>query len=268
VYTESLARLAPALPLQSGMIAAGLRDPSAGTDVIQCVQHWPNGLDTDAYLSAWRAAVERHAVLRTRFAWRADGELEQWAGSAEDVPVRVDGSVTDLDAFLAADRRAGVDPVSGPPLRVVALPGNVVVATFHHAILDGRSLAMLLGEVDDDYAARLAGGAATFPPRPDFADYARWYDARIAPDHPGQLADRRFWAAELAGAPEPGPLPLEHAGPDTPVMATAALDLSAAETEAVNALAAGVGITVNTVVLAAWAWSWPRTRAATRRCSA
>ncbi|MFT7839283.1 amino acid adenylation domain-containing protein [Saccharothrix sp. BKS2] len=249
MYTESLARLAPALPLQSGMIAAGLRDPSAGTDVIQCVQHWPNGLDTDAYLSAWRAAVERHPVLRTRFAWRADGELEQWAGPAEDVPVRVDGSGTDLDAFLAADRRAGVDPVSGPPLRVVALPGNVVVATFHHAILDGRSLAMLLGEVDDDYAARRAGRVVGFPERPDFADYARWYDARPAS---ARTAEQRFWATELAGLPEPGPLPLEHAGPGTPVMATAGADLTDAETRAVRALADGAGVTVNTVVLAAW----------------
>ncbi|WP_053718393.1 non-ribosomal peptide synthetase [Saccharothrix sp. NRRL B-16348] len=252
MHTDSVPRLATALPLQSGMIAAGLRDPAAGTDVIQCVQHWPHGLDTAAYLAAWRAAVERHPVLRTRFAWRADGGMEQWPGRADDVPVLVDGSVTDLEAFLAADRRAGVDPVAGPPLRVVALPGDVVVATFHHAILDGRSLAMLLAEIDDDYAARLAGGTAEFAARPDFADYARWHDARIAPEHPERLADERFWAAELAGSAEPGPLPLEHAGPDTPVMATAALALSDAETEAVRALAERAGVTVNTVVLAAW----------------
>ncbi|MFD0201591.1 MULTISPECIES: non-ribosomal peptide synthetase [Saccharothrix] len=252
MHTDSVSRLAPALPLQSGMIAAGLRDPSAGTDVIQCVQHWPHGLDTAAYLAAWRSAVERHPVLRSRFAWRADGGLEQWPGRPDDVPLLVDDSVTDLDAFLAADRKAGVDPVAGPPLRVVALPGDVVVATFHHAILDGRSLAMLLAEVDDDYAARLTGGSLEFAPRPDFADYARWYDARVAPDHPERQADERFWAAELAGSAEPGPLPLEHAGPDTPLMATAALDLSDAETQAVRALAARVGVTVNTVVLAAW----------------
>ncbi|WP_158841269.1 non-ribosomal peptide synthetase [Saccharothrix deserti] len=252
MHTDSVSRLAPALPLQSGMIAAGLRDPSAGTDVIQCVQHWPHGLDATAYLAAWRAAVERHPLLRTRFAWRADSGMEQWPGPAEDVPVLVDDSVTDLAAFLAADRRAGVDPVSAPPLRVVALPGDVVVATFHHAILDGRSLAMLLAEIDDDYAARRAGGPLEFAPRPDFADYAHWYDARTAPDHPAQAADERFWAAELAGLPEPGPLPLEHAGPDTPVMATTALDLSDTETEAVRALAAQAGVTVNTVVLAAW----------------
>ena len=252
MHTDSAPQLAPALPLQSGMIAAGMRDPSAGTDVIQCVQHWPQGLDTAAYLAAWRAAVARHPVLRTRFTWRADGRMEQWPGPADDVPVLVDGSVTDLDAFLAADRRAGVDPVAAPPLRVVALPGDVVVATFHHAILDGRSLAMLLAEVDDDYAARLAGRPMEFAARPDFADYARWYDARIASDHPERLADERFWAAELAGSAEPAPLPLEHAGPGTPVMATAALDLSDAETEAVRELAARAGVTVNTVVLAAW----------------
>ncbi|WP_433273632.1 amino acid adenylation domain-containing protein [Actinosynnema sp. CS-041913] len=246
---DTAVRSTPALPLQRGMIAAGLRDPAAGTDVIQCVQHFTAPFDTEAYLGAWRAAIERHPILRTRFRWRPDGDAEQVPGPASDVPVLADDSVTDLTAFLAADRKAGVDPVAGPPLRVRALPGNVVVATFHHAILDGRSLAILLSEIDDAYAS---GGTAEFAPRPGFADYARWYAERTAPEHPLARADERFWAAELSGLPEPGPLPLEHNGSATPVMGTAVVDLSDAETAAVRALATEAGVTVNTVVLAAW----------------
>ncbi|GAA0210864.1 hypothetical protein GCM10010492_05790 [Saccharothrix mutabilis subsp. mutabilis] len=274
MYPDPAVRTTPALPLQRGMIAAGLRDPAAGTDVIQCVQRFAAPFDAEAYLAAWRRAIERHPILRTRFRWRADGEAEQWAGPAADVPVIADladtagtaggtaptsggtaptsggfTSSTDLAAFLAADRRAGVDPVSGPPLRVRALPGGVVVATFHHAILDGRSLAILLSEIDDDYAS---GGTAVFPDRPEFADYARWYAERTAPDHPLAVADREFWARELADLPEPGLLPLEHNGSATPVMGVAAADLSDAETAAVRTLAAAAGVTVNTVVLAAW----------------
>jgi len=262
VYTDPAVRTTPALPLQRGMIAAGLRDPEAGTDVIQCVQRFADPFDVEVYLAAWRAAVERHPVLRTRFRWRPDGSAEQAPGPASDVPVVADdvlaGSTgpggagaaeADLAAFLAADRRAGVDPVAGPPLRVRALPGNVVVATFHHAILDGRSLAILLAEVDDDYAAR---GRAEFAPRPEFAGYARWHAERTASDNPLAQADERFWAAELADLPEPGPLPLEHGGSGTPVMGTAELALSDAETAAVRALAAAAGVTANTAVLAAW----------------
>ncbi|MEV0679058.1 amino acid adenylation domain-containing protein [Actinosynnema sp. NPDC050436] len=249
MYTDPVVRTTPALPLQRGMIAAGLRDPEAGTDVIQCVQRFTGPFDAGEYLAAWRAAVERHPILRTRFRWRPDGDAEQLPGPADDVPLVVDDSVTDLAAFLAADRRAGVDPVGGPPLRVRALPGNVVVATFHHAILDGRSLAILLSEIDDAYAS---GGTAEFPARPEFADYARWYAERTAPGHPQADADRRFWAGELAGLPEPVLLPLEHSGSATPEMGTAALDLSDAETSAVRALADAAGVTVNTAVLAAW----------------
>ncbi|MEU4805401.1 amino acid adenylation domain-containing protein [Actinosynnema sp. NPDC023587] len=249
VYTDPVVRTTPALPLQRGMIAAGLRDPEAGTDVIQCVQRFAGPFDAGAYLAAWRAAVERHPVLRTRFRWRPDGDAEQVPGPAADVPMVVDDSVTDLAAFLAADRKAGVDPVGGPPLRLRVLPGDVVVATFHHAILDGRSLALLLSEIDDAYAS---GGTARFAARPEFADYARWYAERTAPEHPRAVADRRFWADELADLPEPGPLPLEHGGSATPVMGTAALDLSDAETASVRALADAAGVTVNTVVLAAW----------------
>ncbi|MBW4717942.1 non-ribosomal peptide synthetase [Saccharothrix obliqua] len=247
--TYPAVRGAPALPLQRGMIAAGLRDPAAGTDVIQCVQRFAAPFDRAAYLAAWRGAVRRHPVLRTRFRWRPDGDAEQVPGPASDVPITADDSVTDLAAFLAADRRAGVDPVNGPPLRVRALPGNVVVATFHHAILDGRSLAILLSEIDDAYAA---GGTAEFAPRPDFADYARWYAERTDPADPRAVADRRFWATELSGLPAPAPLPLEHNGSDAPVMATATVELSTGETTAVRVLAESAGVTPNTVVLAAW----------------
>ncbi len=249
MYPEQVVRTTPALPLQRGMIAAGLRDPDAGTDVIQCVQRFTSPFDAGAYLAAWRSAVGRHPILRTRFRWRPDGGAEQLPGPAADVPIGPDDSVTDLAAFLAADRREGVDPVAGPPLRVRALPGNVVVATFHHAILDGRSLAILLSEIDDDYAA---GGTAEFAPRPEFADYVCWHAERTAPDHPQARADERFWAAELAGLAEPGLLPLEHNGSATPVMGTSVVDLSDAETAAVRTLAAEAGVTVNTVVLAAW----------------
>ncbi|GAA3854733.1 hypothetical protein GCM10022243_20270 [Saccharothrix violaceirubra] len=236
----------PALPLQSGMVAAGLRDPEAGTDVVQCVLRWSAEYDRDAYLAAWRAAVDRHPVLRTRLRWRPDGGADQVLTPAADVPVGNDDTVSDVAAFLREDRRRGVDPVSGPALRVVALPGGVVVVTFHHAILDGRSLAMLLAEIDDDYAARLGGPAAVLPDRPDFADYARWHAARPTE------ADERFWRTELADLPDTGPLPLEHAASGPVRMATAALELSDEETTSVRALAATTGVTVNTVVLAAW----------------
>ncbi|MEJ2852611.1 MULTISPECIES: amino acid adenylation domain-containing protein [unclassified Saccharothrix] len=249
MYPDPVVRTTPALPLQSGMLAAGLRDPAAGTDVIQCVQRFATPSEARACLAAWRRAVERHPVLRARFRWRPDGLAEQWFGPAEDVPVLVDDGVTDLDGFLAADRRQGVDPVAGPPLRVRLLPGGVVVATFHHAILDGRSLAILLSEIDDDCAS---GGTTTFLDRPEFADYVRWYAERTAPEHPLAAQDREFWARELAGLPEPGLLPLEHSGSATPVMGVATADLSDTETAAVRALAAVAGVTVNTVVLAAW----------------
>ncbi|WP_460443834.1 non-ribosomal peptide synthetase, partial [Amycolatopsis cihanbeyliensis] len=237
-----------ALPLQRGMIAAGLADPAAGTDVIQCVLHFPRGADITAYTAAWRAAVERHPVLRTRFSWNPDGGARQWAGPAIDVPLVTGLSDVDLNEFLAEDRRAGVDPVAGPALRLTALTtgsGPVVVATFHHAILDGRSLAMLLSEIDDHCA-----GQADFRSRPDFHDYVRWYTERSA--GPAAETERRFWAEELAGAPAAGPLPLETPGASTPVMRVAEAELSDAETTALRGLAEAAGVTVNTAVLAAW----------------
>ncbi|MEV7226381.1 amino acid adenylation domain-containing protein [Polymorphospora sp. NPDC051019] len=249
--------------LQPGMLFAHSYEPRSGIDIIQVVVDWPLPLDGAAMRTAWQHAVDRHPVLRTAFTWPDDGEPVQEVLPRVTLPVAAldwtghapDGADERLAAFLADDRAAGVDLATAPLARLALIthgPGrHSIVVTFHHAILDGRSLHMLLDEVVAEYDATTAGQAYEAPTRPAFRDFATWAGTRATD------ADREFWTGRLAGVPLPTALPLANApvGPSArpdPSRETT-LTLTAAETAALNEAGAAAGVPLSTLVNAAWA---------------
>ncbi|MEV0608917.1 amino acid adenylation domain-containing protein [Polymorphospora rubra] len=249
--------------LQPGMLFAHSYEPRSGIDIIQVVVDWPLHLDGPAMESAWQHAVDRHPVLRTAFTWPDEGEPVQEVLPRVTLPVAVldwTGSGSDraddrLAAFLADDRAAGVDLATAPLARLALITHgprrHTLVVTFHHAILDGRSLHMLLDEVVAEYDATTAGQAYEAPQRPAFRDFATWAGTRSTD------ADQAFWTGRLAGVPLPTALPLADApvGPGArpdPVRETT-LELTAAETAALNEAGTAAGVPLSTLVNAAWA---------------
>ncbi|MFC4854154.1 amino acid adenylation domain-containing protein [Actinophytocola glycyrrhizae] len=239
----------PALPLQQGMIFNGLRVPDAGIDVVQCVIRWP-GLDVPAYRAAWERAVARHPVLRTGFVLASDSAPVQveHADATLDFTVRAD-AVTD---FLAGDRARGFAFDAPPLVRVTVLAHAtpVVVITLHHTVLDGRSLAMLMAELDSDYEGR-----PDFPERAPYRDFVEWYTARNAAGGHAAEQDRVFWTQHLAGVSGATPLPfgkVADTAADQPSQVVE-FTLTTEETVSLRRLAERESVTPNTVVLAAWA---------------
>ena len=111
-----------------------------------------------------------------------------------------------ISRFLAADRARDFDPTVAPLARVSILrhaPDRyTLVVSFHHAILDGRALLLLLTEVFTEYAALRSGVHFAPPPRRPFRDFAVWVAQRPLE------ADRRYWLDQLDGVTLPTPLPL------------------------------------------------------------
>ncbi|WP_227106808.1 jagaricin-like haemolysin non-ribosomal peptide synthetase HmlA [Chromobacterium rhizoryzae] len=113
--------------------------------------------------AAWRAAVrrlaERHAALRTTFHWNAYSEPLQLIHRDGDIPL----SVADLRAlapeaqsraladFVAAEKARPFQPQSPPLLRLALFrleTGRArLTLSFHHAILDGWSVATLVTDL-------------------------------------------------------------------------------------------------------------------------
>ncbi len=240
-----------ALPLQRGMILGTMRRPDGGVDIQQVTTQWDDELQPAAFAAVWRAAIARHAALRTSFqVHEADGLVQVVAPAAElDLRWVDQPSDQPLADFLTADRFEPFDPARAPLLRVTVLAGRQVVVTFHHAIMDGRSTRLLLDEVFTGYAAVLAGRQPSYQPRPSFGDFVRWWQAVDVSAAPS------FWQHHLAGTPALRALPglLGATSPGHAEPAAEECALSSADSDAVRRLAAAASASPAAVLNAAWA---------------
>src|SRR5262249_32045615 len=133
-------------------------------------------LDTDAFRRAWHEVLARHPVLRTAFAWQEldrplqvvweDAELpwaeHDWRDRAREE------QQSRWQEHLAEDRRRGL-ALDRPPLLRLALfrladDAYRFLWTYHHLLLDGWSLPLVLGEALACYHALRAGQTAPWQP--------------------------------------------------------------------------------------------------------
>jgi hypothetical protein len=114
-----------------------------------------------------------------------------------------------IDGYVTDQRRRGIDlgaAMIRGSLIAFGADDHALVLIFHHAILDGWSLTIVLGDLLAAYAAERAGRAFVPPRRPRYRDYVAWVRARES-DLDG---DRAFWqrmlgehAGRIGVAPEP-----------------------------------------------------------------
>ena len=252
----------PLSPLQAGTLFNSLLAPGTGADVVQAVITLRERVDAAALRSAWAAAMERHPILRTRFRWEEEREPLQEVRRRVEVPWREEDwrGVGDearearFDAFFRADRARGFDPAAAPLFRLTLIrtadAESVMAWTFHHALVDGRSIFTLLREVFAFYEGELDPAAAP-PPPPPFRAHIEWL---LAQDPAPAEA---FWRETLRGhagtvLPLPAAAAARPSDPGTP-FPQRSFRLSAETTAALRGVAERSGVRLNTVVMGAWA---------------
>jgi amino acid adenylation domain-containing protein len=252
------------------MILNYLRFPDDGIDVIQVTLDWTSPLEREPFEAAWRLVARRHEVLRTKFRLDDGDGLIQLIDPGASIDIRwrdlpqppASGPDHEFESFLRADRRERFDPTQRPPVRLTIVrwvapsdggaagsSAHRAVLTFHHALLDGRAMRLLIEEACAAYAARRASRAAPKPPRPPFGEFVRWWQAT------DPSASEQFWTEYLAGAVLPRPLPgylgEQVAGTAEPMKAETVL--SRADSELIRQAASATGLSSSTMVSATWA---------------
>ncbi|MFI1234601.1 amino acid adenylation domain-containing protein [Nocardia salmonicida] len=217
--------------------------------------------DEAALRAALRRSVARHPMLRTSFELAGYSEPLQLVHAHLDPPLTIlDLRTTDADEAGASihdhveQRRLRRYVFEQPglfDLAVFRLADRIeLVLSFHHAILDGWSVATLISELLADYR-----GAGTFPAElPSFAEYVR--AERDSLEDP---ADREYWARELEGAETirvPGSrphVPVDATPPVGPPQArvSVSVPVGADLLARADAVAAAAHIPVKAVLLAA-----------------
>lgn len=251
----------PLSPMQQGMLFHSLYARHPGVEVEQLLIILPEALKMGPFERAWRWAAQRHTILRTAFRWEDPDQPLQtvhadctpelaWHDWRALTPAEVERQWEEL---LAADRHRGFN-LDTPPLWRLAVVQTAarehrLLFSFHHLLLDGRGLVVLLAEVfaaGADYAAN--GEPAAAPPVP-YRHYIDWLQTRDW--HEAELFWRRVLRGMIAPTALPGARP--PAGPDTVVHCEKELVLTAERTAGLKQLAQHHGLTLNTLVQGAWA---------------
>lgn len=237
--------------------------PGSGLHVGQLHWRWYGPLDTRRFQAAWQSVYDREAVLRAAFAPYGTRGGPRVVVHPQVVPqlVRHPQGSADWQALLLSERQRDFDPTRPGPLRIALLdeqggPGGGsgcagptrVILTYHQALLDGRSVRLLLRAFARAY---LAEGAATGGERrPDLRDHLRWLAGQ------DRAPARAFWsaAAPPAGSATLPPPPAVAGQPrDRSGHLRTTVRLDPYEASRLRDWAAGQGVTESTALQAAWA---------------
>jgi amino acid adenylation domain-containing protein len=258
---ESIYRLSP---VQQGMLFLTLYSPGEGVYFEQFTTTFGAAFQAALFQRIWQEAVDRHPILRTSFVWEGLEEPVQVVHRRVELPFEVldwrgmaageqKARLAELSAGL---RRQGFDLVQPPLMRltVVQLLDDLfqVVWSYHHLILDGWSVGLLMAEVTSlYYAAATATPTPAIQPRRPFRDYISWLRQQ-------DLAQAEaYWRRVLAGFTAPTPLgvdlPAGRARPGETGRDMRSAGVPEAATDALKAWSRENRLTLSTVVQGAWA---------------
>jgi Condensation domain len=251
-------------PLQAGMLLHELRSPHQEIYGVQVRCQLTGNLDSGLFRQAWEEVIASHTSLRAAF---LSDRLEQPVQVILRT-VTVPWHTADLRDLATAEQQERLGQLTAdgqrrfrldraPLLRLslarLADEEHELVWSFHHLLLDGWSMLLVLREVLARYHS-LSHGQSRMPSqtRP-FRDYVGWLTQQDT------TAAKRFWRRELSGVKRSTPLGIDWLGgarPGTPGTAGFGehhCTLSPAVTSKLRAYAREHRLTMNSVTQGAWA---------------
>ncbi|HEY7489757.1 MAG TPA: amino acid adenylation domain-containing protein, partial [Candidatus Tectomicrobia bacterium] len=261
--TKNIEDFYPLSPMQQGMWFHSLYAPGSGVyfEQLCCTMH--GDLHVSAFARAWQRVVDRHPILRTAFIGETLKEPVQVVQRQAQLPVEQQDwrrlsaveQEARLEAFLQADRRCGFRLSEAPLMRLAIMrladDAYRFVWSYHHLLLDGWSVPILLQEVFAFYEAFCCAQDLHLEACRPYRDYIVWLKRQDL------AAAEAFWRPLLRGMTAPTPLVVDRvpgrvsAQPES--YAAQETRLSAATTAALHALARQQQVTLSTLVQGAWA---------------
>ncbi|HVI46038.1 MAG TPA: non-ribosomal peptide synthase/polyketide synthase [Chitinophaga sp.] len=250
--------------LQEGMLFHGLYD-SATDAYTEQFTYLLYDLDVKYFTESWRYIFQRHAILRSGFHHDAFRVPVQCVYKDITMPV------TELDyrgmsdaeqeaawtAYEAALLEKGFD-FSHPPLMHITLfrltdNSHRMVWTYHHLLVDGWSMPVLMEELLRAYEQLVTGQQPVMTEEDRYEDYIRYIDRLDKEDAAA------YWRSYLEGLETGTLLPFignatERNNGRRGVYKTTAITFNAAATRTVSTYAQQQRLTMNTLMQAVWAY--------------
>lgn len=248
-------------PSQQGMLFQYLLDAGETLTYTQQINFRLEGAIEGSLLQrAWELLVARHASLRSLFPVFAEGDfcrvtLSAGRSTVEHIDLSSLPAILqqrELEWRLQEKRQFAFDLATGPllHLQLFRLSQNdySMSWTFHHVLMDGWCVGILLRELFSSYAELSRGGRPQLRPVPPLEDYQQWL---LGCD---EAAARDFWATLLANFSCRTPLSNNSVQGHERAVAqqTKEMRLDEAATQALNAAASRLSTTLAHLLQALW----------------
>ena len=250
-------------PMQQGMLFNHLAFPGLGIYIQQRICSMAEQLDVAKFQQAWQRVADRHTILRTSFRWEGLNQPMQDVWQEARLPwLQLDWrdlssaeQQEHLAAFLTADRRRGFVLTEAPLMRMALFRLDQAsyrwVWTYDHALLDGRSIPLVLTEVFAFYEALLRGEDLQLDAPHPYREYIDWL--KNLEWSKAEL----FWREDLTGFGAPTPVTMVRRSGSLPGAGDSSevqeMRLSKTLTASLASFAQTCEVTLNTVLQGAWA---------------
>ncbi|MFC7560669.1 amino acid adenylation domain-containing protein [Paenibacillus farraposensis] len=248
-------------PMQKGILFHGLMEPQSGAYFEQATFDLQGSFQVDAFAESLNLLVDRHQIFRTNFysGWHEQPLQVVYRHKAADFRFEDVRSMKqeELGAYIAdfvkRDQAEGFHFSSGGLMRVSILRTGEesyrFVWSFHHILMDGWCLFLVVGEAFQTYFALLEGSKPELALVTPYSEYIEWLERQ------NNSEAERFWSGYFAGFEQQTVLPQakqldSHAkGYEADKLS---FTLSRELTEQMNRLVKQQQVTVNTLLQAAW----------------
>ena len=263
---ENIETFYPLSPMQEGMLFHSLTAGGSAAYLRQLSGEVSGVIDAGVFERAWQQVINRHAVLRTSFVWDELPRPVQVVQRHGDAPLdhldwrnlsRAEQAER-LQQLLEHDRERGFELTRAPLMRLALIrlseERSHLLWSFHHILLDGWSVHLVLQEVIAFYQAYSRNQEPRLERPYQFRDYIVWLNRQ-------ELSGAaKYWRETLKGFTVQTPLPGDRrtergdgGAPSSGDYQAQRSHLSGAATSALQALAHQHKLTLNTIVQGAWA---------------
>ncbi len=263
VREDNIEAIYPLSPLQQGMLFHSNYAHRSGVYVESLTFRLHGSLDAVAFRNAWQKVVERHSALRTSFVWENRETPLQVVRKQVDLPwqefdwrhLSEADQQAQLGVLLKEDHEQGYDLSRVPLLRLVLIQLSAdihqFVWSYHHIVLDGWSITIILDEVFSLYRSWKQNSDIRLRQPQPYKTYINWLRQQDL------SAAQAFWTERMHGFSELTSLNLDepavneaHAGAG---FDSQQITLPRQTTAALKSFAYENKLTLNTLFQGAWA---------------
>lgn len=246
-------------PLQKGMLFQSVANPNSTAYFVQNHFDIVGDLKVDIFEQSINILIGRHDIFRSVYSLSVPEQPLQVVLRERTLKLHVE-NIEDmgkdeleryLEEFLQEDRKQSFDLKRGPLMRISLLKtGSDVyhsVWSFHHILMDGWSLPLVLQEINHIYRRLMHKEQIHLPTSPSYGNYIEWLQEQ------DESKASNYWKDYLAGYDQAVQLPLGNLESDGAYEPENAMfSIGEEETNRLTELSKRLNVTLNTLFQTMW----------------